>query len=150
MILRRMELDDIEKVADIEASNFSLPWSQKSFADALLNENTLYVVAVEDDQIIGYAGAWCVFGEAEITNVCVDESARKRGVGTEIMKYLIEMGRERECDVFFLEVRESNEKAIGLYEKLGFIRIGIRKNFYERPVENAIVMSLMSASESKK
>ena len=87
MILRRMELDDIEKVADIEASNFSLPWSQKSFADALLNENTLYVVAVEDDNVIGYAGAWCVFGEAEITNVCVDDSARKRGVGTKIMKF---------------------------------------------------------------
>lgn len=148
MILRKMEPEDVEKVADIEARNFSMPWSKNSFADAVQNENALYVVAADNDKVLGYAGAWCVFGEAEITNVCVDVNARRCGVGTRLMKYLIEMGRQRECDVYFLEVRESNDKAIALYERLGFKKIGTRKNFYERPVENALVMSLMYAPES--
>lgn len=143
MTIRKMVLDDVTQVAAIEKQVFSLPWSEKSFADAVEKEGNIYLVAEADNRIVGYVGAWGVFGEADITNVCVAPEYRRRGVADSLIKKLIEEGRQNSIDVFFLEVRESNRSAIMLYEKNGFKQISIRKNFYERPVENAIVMSRM-------
>lgn len=142
MELRKMKPEDAWEVSCIEKKVFSLPWSEKSFYDAAGKEENVYVVAEEDGKIAGYAGAWGVFGEADITNVCVSPEFRRRGIGNELLQFLIRQGREKEIDAFFLEVRESNEAAIALYEKNGFKKIGLRKNFYEKPVENGIVMSL--------
>lgn len=143
MIIRRMKEEDAPQVALIEADNFSVPWSEKSFREAAVKTETIYVVAEEDGEILGYAGAWCVFGEADITNVCVRKVSRKQGIGTRMLQFLIEEGVNVKIKTFFLEVRESNSAAISLYEKFGFLKIGIRKNFYEKPVENGIVMSFL-------
>ncbi len=143
MIIRKMLESDAAVVAEIEKKVFSLPWSEKSFADAAAKEGNIYLVACEGDKIVGYVGAWGVFGEADITNVCVDPEYRKRGIANELINALIEEGRKNKIDIFFLEVRESNSAAISLYEKNGFKQISVRKNFYERPVENALVMSKM-------
>lgn len=143
MIIRRMKEEDAPQVALIEADNFSVPWSEKSFREAAVKTETIYVVAEEDGEILGYAGAWCVFGEADITNVCVRKVSRKQGIGTKMLQFLIEEGVNVEIKTFFLEVRESNSAAISLYEKFGFRKIGVRKNFYEKPVENGIVMSFL-------
>lgn len=143
MIIRRMKEEDAPQVALIEADNFSVPWSEKSFREAAVKTETIYVVAEEDGEILGYAGAWCVFGEADITNVCVRKVSRKQGIGTKMLQFLIEEGVNVKIKTFFLEVRESNSAAISLYEKFGFQKIGIRKNFYEKPVENGIVMSFL-------
>ena len=143
MIIRRMKEEDAPQVALIEADNFSVPWSEKSFREAAVKTETIYVVAEEDGEILGYAGAWCVFGEADITNVCVRKVSRKQGIGTRMLQFLIEEGVNVKIKTFFLEVRESNSAAISLYEKFGFQKIGIRKNFYEKPVENGIVMSFL-------
>lgn len=143
MIIRRMKVEDAPQVALIEANNFSVPWSEKSFREAAVKTETIYVVAEENGEILGYAGAWCVFGEADITNVCVRKVSRKQGIGTRMLQFLIEEGVNVKIKTFFLEVRESNSAAISLYEKFGFQKIGIRKNFYEKPVENGIVMSFL-------
>lgn len=142
MIIELMREKYVEQVAAIEKEVFSLPWSANSFIDAINNDNAAYLIAREDDIILGYIGAWCVAGEAEITNVCVAPKYRKQGVAKELLKSFIEMARKDNTDIFFLEVRESNAGAIALYEGFGFKNIGLRKNFYERPMENAIVMSL--------
>ncbi len=142
MIIRRMKPEDAAEAAQIEKEVFSIPWSEKSFRDAVLNNGNIYVAAEENDKIVGYAGAWGVFGEADITNVCVAPEYRRRGIAEKMLQFLIKEARKKEINIFFLEVRESNLAAIALYEKMGFQQIGIRKNFYERPVENGKVMSL--------
>lgn len=140
MNICKMSREDVPAVALIEKECFSLPWSEKSFEDALAKEENIYLVAKENDTVIGYVGAWGVLGEADITNVCVHPEHRKKGVGEALISQLVELGEKDNIDTFFLEVRESNYAAIALYEKMGFKNIGTRKNFYERPVENAIVM----------
>lgn len=141
MQVRRMLESDTEEVSLIEKEIFSMPWSQKSFSDALKREGNIYLVAENEKEILGYAGMWTVMGEGEITNVAVKPAARRQGVADAIMENIIMEGRRNGTGIFFLEVRQSNEAAMKLYEKHGFSQIGIRKNFYEKPVENAIVMS---------
>lgn len=140
MEFRKMEERDIDQVADIEKSIFSRPWSKKDFFDSLQNPNHLYVVAEQQNEIIGYCGLWNVLGEGQITNVAVVEEVRQTGIGYGMLSYLIDLGKEEKIQAYTLEVRESNKKAIGLYEKLGFRIEGIRKNFYDLPEENAIIM----------
>jgi ribosomal-protein-alanine N-acetyltransferase len=84
---------------------------------------------------------WTVLGEGNITNVAVDADYRKKGIAGEMLAALHESGAEKNVDAYFLEVRESNAAAIHLYEKMGYKEIGRRKRFYERPVEDAIVMA---------
>lgn len=143
MIMRRMKQEDAEQVASLEKANFSVPWSEQSIREAAARKENIYVVAEENGEILGYAGAWGVFSEADITNVCVKEDSRKKGIGVKLLHYLMEEGRKADIKTFFLEVRESNAAAIALYEKIGFHKVGIRKNFYEKPVENGIVMSYL-------
>ncbi|WP_343210412.1 ribosomal protein S18-alanine N-acetyltransferase [Anaerolentibacter hominis] len=142
MIVRRMEPGDAGAAAELEAELFALPWSEQGFLDALDRPDTLYLAAIQEEKLAGYCGMWCVLDEAEITNVAVRPSFRRRGIGREMLTELIRRGRKRQISTFFLEVRESNEAAIRLYESLGFAVNGLRKNFYDRPRENAVLMIL--------
>lgn len=139
--IRAMELKDIEKVAEIEKSIFSIPWSADSFADASADENNIYLVCSVNGEIAGYCGMWTVFGEGNITNVAVAEKFRGKGYGKALLEELEKRARQKEVNIFFLEVRESNVVAQKLYESMDYKNIGVRRNFYERPPENAIVMS---------
>lgn len=141
MIIRKMREEDIDVVAALERATFSMPWSRKSILDAMRREDNIYLVAVEQEEIVGYAGMWMVMGEGEIVVVAVKETVRRQGVGAAILESLVEEGRKSGTDIFFLEVRESNAAAQRLYVKQGFLEIGRRRSFYERPVEDAIVMS---------
>lgn len=139
--VRPMRESDIKRVAEIEKSIFSLPWSEESFLDAANQEHNIYLVCEMNGEIAGYCGLWTVLGEGNITNMAVDEKYRKCGIGTVLMNALELLGQKMDVSVFFLEVRESNIPAQKLYEKSGYREIGRRKRFYERPVEDAIVMS---------
>lgn len=141
MQIRPMTIDDCGQVAAIEAVSFSIPWSLRAFTETVQKENFRYFVAEEAGEILGYCGFLFVLDEAEIPNVCVKPSARKQGVGKQMMTVLIEAAQKLGMSVLFLEVRESNVAARRLYESLGFEKIGIRKNFYEQPVEHAVLMS---------
>lgn len=141
LTIRPMTEVDIPKVVGIERSIFSIPWSEKSFEDSIRLEHTIYLVAVEPNQgIVGYCGMYRVFNEGEITNVAVDEPYRRLGVATALLNELMAEGKNLGIDTFFLEVRESNLRARQLYRKLGFENVGVRKNFYEKPLENAVIM----------
>lgn len=140
MIIRTMQESDLSQVAEIEEQTFSVPWSLESFRESMMLEHTVYLVAEEQEKIMGYCGMYRVFNEGEIVNVAVAEEYRRRGVAKELLEQLFRESEILKVDNFFLEVRESNEGAIALYKKLGFIEAGIRKDFYEKPRENAIFM----------
>lgn len=141
MQIRAMTRNDCEQVAAIESASFSMPWSLKAFTDTVEKENFRYFVAEEAGEILGYCGFLFVLDEAEIPNVCVKATARNQGIGKQMMNVLVSEAAKLGIATLFLEVRESNTAARKLYESLGFAEDGLRKNFYEQPVENAILMS---------
>ena len=140
IIVRKMQPEDLLQVCEIEKDNFSLPWSEKSFLDSMERNDTLFLVALNGEEVAGYLGCYCVAGEGEITNVAVKSSYRRQGIGGKLLETLYEEAKALQTYEFFLEVRESNEAAIGLYSRQGFVKEGVRKNFYEQPVENAVIM----------
>ena len=140
IIVRKMQPEDLLQVCEIEKDNFSLPWSEKSFLESMERNDTLFLVALDREEVAGYLGCYCVAGEGEITNVAVKSSYRRQGIGGKLLETLYEEAKALQTYEFFLEVRESNEAAIGLYSRQGFVKEGVRKNFYEKPVENAVIM----------
>ena len=108
-----------------------------------MTKENIYLVCECNGVIAGYCGLWTVLGEGNITNMAVDKEYRKKGIGEALMKEMEKRGRQKDVDIFFLEVRQSNAAARRLYDKMGYKEIGTRKRFYERPVEDAIVMSKM-------
>ena len=140
IIIRKMQPEDLAEVCKIEKDNFSLPWSEKSFLESMEREDTVFLVALEDEDVAGYIGCYCIAGAGEITNVAVKASHRRKGIGGKLLQKLYEEGAALDTQEYFLEVRESNEAAIGLYLSQGFVKEGIRENFYEKPVENAVIM----------
>ena len=140
MTIREMSALDIDTVAALEAEIFSKPWSAQGFADTLHREDVLFLVAYEEEKLLGYAGVYCTLDEGEITNVAVEQTARRCGIGRALMETLIRALADRGIFRIVLEVRASNEPAIRLYEQTGFSVAGTRKNFYEKPTEDAYVM----------
>lgn len=140
-LARRMKLKDIEEVHSIEESTFPDPWSQDAFTKELMsNTHSIYMVIEEDGTIIAYAGLWNIVGEGHITNIAVKKERRGAGFGRKITEALIYEGKKQGITSFTLEVRVSNNNAIKLYEKLGFEIAGVRKNFYDKPKEDAYIM----------
>ncbi len=137
MEITEIRPEDASKLAELDKLCFSVPWSEKSFAEESQNPIATYFVAREDGQVIGYGGFWTTIGEAQITNIAVHPNFRKKGVASKILEEILESAA---CESFVLEVRKSNTAAISLYEKYGFLQVGERKNFYHSPVENAIIM----------
>ena len=137
MIIERASREDIPALCALENECFSEPWSEKSFEDFFALDFTVALKAVEDRKIVGYAGLYISGDDGDITNVAVTASMRRKGVGRALIEGLKALPPKK----LFLEVRESNNAAIALYESEGFVRDGIRKNFYSNPRENAILMS---------
>lgn len=139
--IRRMSREDIPAAAALERECFSDPWSENAYVSALANENALYLVAEgADGSIVGLCGLLDILGEGDISNVAVREDFRKKGIGEKMLSELLKQGRERGITAFTLEVRASNGTAIRLYEKFGFVCEGRRKNFYEKPREDALIL----------
>ena len=145
MLIRRMTMEDIPSVVEIENQCFSLPWSPNSFEESLSRKDTIFLVCEEDEKqhiITGYMGLYVSFDEASVTNVAVSPMFRKKGYGEALVVAAKEAVKAEGAENIFLEVRVSNEPAISLYKKLGFEELGIRKKFYEHPVEDAIIMKV--------
>lgn len=137
---RRMQPEDLDEVAAIEKTLFSCPWSKNSFEISLDKEYILFLTAIWDGKIAGYCGFLRSFDEADIVNVGVAKEYQGRGIACAMLKELMRLGNEIGVKDFTLEVRVSNAPAIHVYEKLGFVNEGIRKNFYEKPKEDAMIM----------
>ncbi len=135
-----MQKKDLDEVVKIEEESFSEPWSKKAFLEMIEAKYAYYLVAVLDKQIIGSCGLRNIAGEGEITNVAVKKEYRNRGVGFEMLCKLLEQAERIGIKEFTLEVRQSNTKAIYVYEKLGFLKEGFRKKFYNDPYEDAVIM----------
>lgn len=138
--IRELCEEHIEPLSRIESESFSMPWSPKDFRDLLSRDYCMYLVALADGEVVGCCGMTMICQEGNIDNVVVAEHFRNRGIAGVMLKELIERGEAAGINAFTLEVRVSNEAAIHLYEKLGFVSEGIRPNFYEKPVEDADIM----------
>ena len=136
-----MDEKHISRIAQIEAECFSVPWSETSLMQELENENAHFLTALLGDAVTGYIGVIEICGEADITNVAVDTRFRRFGIGEKLLKSAEQGAISRNCESITLEVRISNEAAISLYEKSGYEKVGIRKGFYEKPTEDALLMT---------
>ena len=138
--IRSMGFEDIEAVVKIEKENFSVPWDENGFLSFMLREGTIFLTALNDNEVVGYCGLISAADEADITNVSVSQSMRKKGIGGMLLSELIKEAEGAGIKKIFLEVRESNIPAISLYNGFGFKQVGMRKDYYEKPVENALLM----------
>lgn len=141
-LLRPATESDLNAVVQIERSSFADPWSEESFRRLLPGDPAIFQVMVEppDNEIVGYVIAFAVGEDAELLNVAVEPNSRGKGLAGQMLDaVLIELGA-RGVRTAFLEVRESNSAARGLYTSRGFVEIGRRRNYYRRPVEDALVM----------
>lgn len=138
--IQEMRPEDACEAAVLDAQIFSMPWSEHGFLSSLLSEDTLYLTVRAGGKLIGYCGLLQSFDEADITNVAVAEEFRGQGIGCAMLTELMQRGSARGIERFTLEVRVGNLAARSLYRKLGFVSVGIRKNFYEKPREDADIM----------
>lgn len=144
--VEKASADDIKSMAALEKECFSSPWSENSLLDSF-NSKTEFFVAKQKDKIIGYAGLTAVAGEGYITNIAVTNKERKKGVGSLLTCRLIISAQKKQLDFISLEVRKSNEKAQSIYKNQGFKQVGLRKNFYTLPTEDAIIMTVYFKKE---
>lgn len=138
----------VPRIAALEAANFSLPWDEASVRLELENPLSLWLAALEGDRVLGYVGSQTVFEDADILNVCTAPEARRKGVAEALMRELEPLLVQKGAEKITLEVRASNEPAIALYQKLGYQQIGLRKGYYEKPREDALIMQKSLLSES--
>ena len=134
---------NIDDIVRIEKESFSDPWSEQSFRTLVENPNALVLVAAGvDGLIVGYTAAIDGWYDGEILNVAVAADARRQGVGGLLLDSAMRTLRTKSVKRLYLEARESNTAALSLYESRGFVRVSIRRNYYRRPVENALVLML--------
>lgn len=138
--IEKMNASHVAGVARLEAECFSMPWSEKSIASELENDLALWLVATEEDQVVGYVGSQSVLGEADMMNIAVAQNKRRMGIAEKLVDRLIEMLAKNEVHSLALEVRKSNTAACNLYEKKGFLFVGCRPRYYEKPVEDALIL----------
>ena len=137
MEIKNFSTEYINGVAEIERACFSNPWDEAALKVELNNDCSHLYVAVDGGRVIGYAVVYCVCGEADIARIAVLDAYRRKGIAT---KLLLKSFEDNKAECVFLDVRESNTAAIKLYRSLGFEEIGIRRNYYSDPTENAVLM----------
>jgi len=142
MLLRKMEELDLVQVCAIEKEIFSEPWGEEDFRKAMQDSHNGYLVAEEQGTIAGYCGYWGVPPEGYLYNVAVRKEYRRLQIGYHLLCKLIEDAKGKKIDALTLEVRCSNTPAISLYKRLGFTEAGLRKDFYSKPNEDAVIMWL--------
>lgn len=147
IVFRSFEEKDAPAVAEIEKSCFSTPWSEQALLDSF-RANTVFFVAESCGRVVGYAGLSHAADEGYVTNIAVLPEYRRLGVGSALTEMLIDFARENDLAFVSLEVRESNQNAIRVYSALGFERAGLRKNFYDAPREDAVIMTKVIKSEN--
>lgn len=140
IVIKPLTEEYVDAVCELEKEAFSMPWHKESFMEMIFNKDAKYLVAICDGKVVGSCGMRNIVGEGDISNVVTDQAYRRQGVGRKMLEKLLKEGIEMGIEAFTLEVRKSNEAAIRLYEQLGFVTEGIRKNFYEKPREDALIM----------
>ena len=132
--------EHVTQVAQLEAECFSMPWSERSINSEITNPLAYWLVALDGNTVAGYVGSQSVMGEADMMNIAVKPAYRRKGIAKMLVEELVKGLQEREVHSLTLEVRYSNDAAISLYEKIGFVQVGIRPNYYSAPKEDALIL----------
>ena len=133
---------DSEQIALLEKECFSSPWSVRQIVDEISKENVIFLVAKKENTVLGYISGQMILDEFYISNIAVHSTCRGSHIGSNILSALIDILKRRDCLLATLEVRQSNLSARKLYEKFGFENLGLRKDFYSFPKENACIYTL--------
>ncbi len=137
-----VSLEHIAEINELEKLCFSLPWSRQALISQLPDDMHMFIAAIGDDgQVLGYVGMMYVLDEGYISNVAVSPEHRRLGIADALINALIDRANEKDLSFVTLEVRKSNVPAIELYIKNGFSEVGLRKNYYTKPTEDAILMT---------
>lgn len=137
----KMNLNDLNIISPILQSDFDDFWNENILESELENENSYYIVAKENDDIVGFGGLWKSIDDIHITNIVTKKNLRNKGIGNAILNELINQAKNFGYPIITLEVNENNIPAISLYKKFGFKEVGIRKRYYNN-TDNAIIMNL--------
>ena len=138
-----MTADHLDEVAELERICFSVPWSRNMLAEELDNLLSAFLVALDEGgRVVGYAGVQIILDEGYITNVAVRPECRRQGIAAKLLQVFLDFAKANQLAFLTLEVRASNYEAIALYGSRGFRSVGRRKNYYEHPKEDAIIMTL--------
>ena len=140
MMIEPMNASHVPQIAQLEKRCFSDPWSEKSIASELENPLSVWLVAVDGGQLIGYVGSQTVLGEMDMMNLAVAPEARRQGTGRALVLALVDALTEKGSHSLMLEVRVSNTPAQKLYESLGFSQVGRRPKYYVNPREDALIL----------
>jgi ribosomal-protein-alanine acetyltransferase len=140
--VRRVSSTDLRAISEIERLSFSDPWSASSFDGLLAEPAVFFAVAIDDvpADIAGYVVAWFAADEGEIANLAVAQPTRRRGVGAALLDAALEEAWRRGAAAVYLEVRESNSAARGLYSSRGFEEVARRRDYYRKPTEDAVIL----------
>lgn len=140
MTFREMLVEDLDQVVDIEQNLFSVPWTKEGFLTYLMKKDTMFFVVEEKERILGYCSMMTVLDEGDILNVAVRSDRQKEGIGLFLVDSMLRMAEMEGIRLVHLEVRQGNGTARRLYQRLGFKEDGLRRDYYENPVENAVLM----------
>lgn len=142
--IREMTAGDIPPVMEIERSSFITPWTEGMFRSQLrFRDQGINLVLVGDGTVLGYAAAWIAYDEIHLLSIAVAPAARRRGLGGEILRAVMERGRARGAVRVILEVRDGNAGARAFYRTRGFVDIGTRRRYYSDTDEDAIIMEYL-------
>jgi [ribosomal protein S18]-alanine N-acetyltransferase len=133
----------LDEVMAIEHLAFATPWRTEDFTQLIENPEAINLAAVESGRVVGYSCAWRVIECAELGNIAVLPECQGKGVARALLETTLKACRRKKAEVLFLEVRASNNRAVELYERYGFSRIGLRRAYYSQPVEDALIMKLV-------
>ena len=143
MTFREMLIEDLDQVMEIETDLFAMPWTKEGMFTFLTREDTMFFVVEEKGRILGYCSMQTVLDEGDILNVAVRSDRQKEGIGYFLVDSMLMLAQAQGISLVHLEVRESNGTARRLYQRLGFVEDGLRKNYYTDPQENALDVCLL-------
>lgn len=146
-VITDMDAIGARKAAELEKRCFSSPWEFEEYEKSRQREDFSCLCAYTDGEFSGFLMAFHVLDECHLLDIATEEKFRRRGIGAALIRELMKRAGEKDGSVIYLEVREKNQAARGLYEKLGFVPVGKRKDYYKNPTDDAVLYTLTLGEE---